>query len=427
MKLIAYYKMNYTSLFLLLLCFQLTLAQKTEKGYYLAGQEGQYILLNEQGTPINNQTYEYVGELTHQLVKVQKHGKYGFIDGQGKEIISFRYNWVSEMLNGVAVAQLDSLYGLLDKKGNYVVPPKYEYLKLAELSNGLAIFTSNGKDGAINKKGKIIISNDFDYIGPFYKGFAQADRGGKKGLIDIKGKTVIPFEYDYLGNTINGSSIAFRTNKDAKMGLMDLNQNLLLPPIYEFVFPKKDGLVYLTNANNYQKGLASKSGKILLNTEYDEIHQLNEGLLRVAKDKKYGFANAKGIITIPLIYDEAEDFSEGVAAVLLDGKWGFINQKNETVLDFQWVGVMKSFHNGYAAYGKRNFSSGAHYTTDKWGLLDKKGTSVLPNKYRSVSKGHGAYFVVEINNQKLLINKNEEVIAVLAFTESPVQMNISNP
>ena len=61
---------------------------------------------------------------------------------------------------------------------------------------------------------------------------------------------------------------------------------------------------------------------------------------------------------------------------------------------------MMPFRDGYASYGKRNFSSGGHYTTDMWGLIDKKGNIIVQNKYNSASPGYNGNFIVEIDEKK---------------------------
>ena len=176
-----------------------------------------------------------------------------------------------------------------------------------------------------------------------------------------------------------------------------------------------------------KKGFADKYGNILLPTEYrEDYEQFSEGLMVLEKDKKFGFTNTMGQIVIPLIYDEAGKFNEGLAPVLKNGKWGFINSKGETIIDFKFVGVVTSFQNGFASYGKRNFSSGAHYTSDLWGTINKKGNIVIKNKYNNVTTGYNENFVVEIDGKKLLIDRNENVIAILKYEERPVQMELGN-
>lgn len=414
------------TLFTILVFSNPVFAQKKEFGYYIAGQSEQLYILNEAGKPITNETFNYVGEFSDNVFEVQKEGKYGFIDIKGNVVVPFLFNWVSEMKNGTAIVELDEKYGLIDKKGKYLITPKYEYLKFESFNDGLAIFKQNGLEGAINKSGKIIIPNEYDYIGEFYNGYAVAKKNGKVGIIDKKGNTIVPFKYYYLGNVINRFSISFQEDEKTKMGLMDLKEKVLIKPEYDFVYPEKDGLVYLNAIKIDKKGLADKNGNILLPVDYQDVRRLSDGMILLEKDKKYGFANNKGEIIIPLVYDEAENFSEGLAPVLKDGKWGFINSKNETVIDFKFVGVMMPFYKGYAPYGKRNFSSGAHYTSDLWGLIDRNGNIVISNKYYNASSGYNGCFVVEIDGKKMLINEKEEVVALLKYEERPVQMQIGN-
>jgi len=136
-------------------------------------------------------------------------------------------------------------------------------------------------------------------------------------------------------------------------------------------------------------------------------------------------SDAKGQLVIPMIYDAADDFHEDLAAVLKEGKWGFIDKKGNVIIDFQFVGVMNSFKNGYAAYGKRNFSSGAHYTSDLWGMIDKKGNTAISNRYNYISTAYNGNFIVETEDQKLLINAKEVIIATLKYDQRPVQMLMS--
>lgn len=390
-----------------------TFAQKKEFGYYISGQEEKQIILNGEGKPITNETFQYVGELSENVFPVQKNGYYGLIDINGSVIVPFQYNWVSEMKNGTAIVQLGEKYGLIDKKGKYKIIPKYENLEYENFNDGLATFKKDSLEGAVNKNGKIIIPNEFEFIAEFHNGYARAKRNGKIGIINTKGKTIIPFQYNDVGELFNGYSFSFRESEKSKQGLMDLKGNVILKPEYDFVFPWEDGIVYLTKDN--ANGIADKYGNILIPLEYKHITNLSDGLMLLEKNGKYGFANRKGEITIPVIYDEAGNFSEGLAPVLKDGKWGFINKTGQTAIDFKFIGVMMPFEKGFAPYGKRSFSSGGHYTSDLWGLIDKKGNIVFENKYDSIVPGYNGNFVVEINDQKLLLNSSGKTIAELKY------------
>lgn len=402
-----------------------TFAQKKEIGYYISGQDEKIIILNEAGKPITKETFEYVGGFSDNLFPVQKNGKYGFIDIKGTMVVPCQYIWASEMRNGVAIVQLGEKYGLIDKKGKYKIKPQYENLQYENFNNGLATFKKDGLEGAVERNGKVIIPNEFEYIAEFHKGYAVAKKNGKIGLINTEGKTVIPYQYEYVSELYNAFSFAFREGENSKMGLMDLKGNVLLNPEYDFIFPWEDGMVYLRKGN--KQGVADKYGTILLPAEYKDIHKLSDEMMLLEKDEKYGFANSKGEITIPLIYKEAQDFSEGLAPVLKDGKWGCINQNGETIIDFKFVGVMMPFYKGFAAYGKRHFSSGAHYTSDVWGLIDKKGNIVIENKYQSIAPGYNGNFVADLKDKRFLLNDKGETVVELKYEgHLVVEMQMGN-
>ena len=55
--------------------------------------------------------------------------------------------------------------------------------------------------------------------------------------------------------------------------------------------------------------------------------------------KKYGFIDKSGKMVIEPQFDGASDFSEGLAQVEKDGKWGFIDKSGKVVIEpqFDWV------------------------------------------------------------------------------------------
>ena len=59
------------------------------------------------------------------------------------------------------------------------------------------------------------------------------------GAIDSKGNVVIPVEYDYLGALLEGL-MNFR--KDGKLGYMDRNGTVIIPPTYFNFAGFSDGL-----------------------------------------------------------------------------------------------------------------------------------------------------------------------------------------
>ena len=62
-------------------------------------------------------------------------------------------------------------------------------------------------------------------------------------------------------------------------------------------------------------GFIDKSGKVVIEPQFDWVGAFSEGLARVKKDGKYGFIDKSGKVVIEPQFDEVRAFSEGLAKV----------------------------------------------------------------------------------------------------------------
>jgi len=67
-------------------------------------------------------------------------------------------------------------------------------------------------------------------------------------------------------------------------------------------------------------GFIDKSGKVVIEPQFDGASNFSEGFARVKKDDKWGFIDKSGKMVIEPQFDDAEPFSEGLAKVKKDGK-----------------------------------------------------------------------------------------------------------
>ena len=67
-------------------------------------------------------------------------------------------------------------------------------------------------------------------------------------------------------------------------------------------------------------GFIDKSGKVVIEPQFDDAGGFSEGLARVEKDGKWGFIDKSGKVVIEPQFDEVGDFSEGFGKVKKDGK-----------------------------------------------------------------------------------------------------------
>ena len=62
-------------------------------------------------------------------------------------------------------------------------------------------------------------------------------------------------------------------------------------------------------------GFIDKSGKVVIEPQFDNVSAFSEGLAKVEKDDKWGFIDKNGKVVVEPQFDDAEPFSEGLAKV----------------------------------------------------------------------------------------------------------------
>ena len=147
-------------------------------------------------------------------------------------------------------------------------------------------------------------------------------------------------------------------------------------------------------------GLIDKNNKLIIPAIYEEVNDFNNGYARVVKSGKVGFVNLKAEQIIPCIYDKDEQiiigaavvyvinpennvtkidiyaderrmgFKEDLVCVIKNGKYGFINKDNKTIIPFQYDGA-DNFYDSIAIIKQNN----------KYGAIDKTGKIVIPVVY----------------------------------------------
>lgn len=76
-------------------------------------------------------------------------------------------------------------------------------------------------------------------------------------------------------------------------------------------------------------GFINQSGDVVIDPQYLEVNEFNEGFAGVRIDGRYGFINSKGELALPAIYDYVGRFQQGIADVYLHGEVYFIDNRGE--------------------------------------------------------------------------------------------------
>jgi hypothetical protein len=121
----------------------------------------------------------------------------------------------------------------------------------------------------------------------------------------------------------------------------------------------------------YQDGsydYIDKTGKVIIDGNFNTAEFFSEGLGIVSKDGKYGAVNSNGDLVVTLEYLYLSDFHDGLAYASLDGiSAGFINGHNEVKIPFKysyldWVEnpVETKFSEGFAIVFTKEEQNNGH-------------------------------------------------------------------
>jgi hypothetical protein len=194
---------------------------------------------------------------------------------------------------------------------------------------------SNDKWGYINKKGEYVINPQFKEADFFRDGLAKVTGpDGKVGFIDEKGKYIIPTQYKDATPFSNG--LAFVVNDGGYPTCIDKDGKTVftLKQAKHVTSFKEDFAVFATN--EMKCGYVNKTGKVVINPQFDGANYFCEGLAAIRLKDKFGFIDKKGKIVINPQFDYVGDFSEGKAVFKNGNQWGYIDQKGAYIINPQF-------------------------------------------------------------------------------------------
>jgi WG containing repeat len=183
--------------------------------------------------------------------------KFGYVDLTGRVVIPYRFESADRFVEGRAKIRLHNKAGFIDSHGSLVVEPKYD--QTSDFSGGRAVVRVGPLSGMIDRDGREIITTQYRFVGKFSGGLAivakppEGREPLRYGAIDADGRVVIDFLYENLSAFSEGRA-SFR--RDGKMGYISDIGEVVIPPIYDFAGPFKDGMARV--------GVKSPSGTALV-------------------------------------------------------------------------------------------------------------------------------------------------------------------
>ena len=309
-----------------------------------------YGVIRDDGKMMLGFNYSSISKVYKDMAIVEdKHNMEYLVNYKGKTLTSKKYDKIYTFHNGKAVVKLDNKYGIISESGKELVKPTYSKLIATKLDladafdeySGGRTKIKNISDGMIVKKGE-----DYTYI----------NKAGKKKVLDETYDNI-----KKLANTKHKVSPLFLTMYDGKYGIMAANGKELHKPKYDFfgILSKAKGIFSL-GRRKYGKSGSYMSERII-DKDGNKLFEINH--------VKYVYRVSTGEYIV--VKDKSASKDKKTEQVLLyDAEWkklvGFKN-KWEKIIDYK-DGI-------FIVMEKDN----------KYGLVDKSGTIVLPVKYSDVS------------------------------------------
>lgn len=182
--------------------------------------------------------------------------------------------------------------------------------------------------------------------------------------------------------------VAFQVEKDGKWGLVNLNGEVLVNPIFDneptevtcdrFFVKGEDGL--------YQLYTAEAQPKVVGTDKYINVGVFHDGKCPVAKPGSapmYIDTQGNVLFTMDRIGDHyvltAGNFSEGRARIMLDNhRWCYIDETGKLVIEAKYY-ASSDFENGLAIVYKP-LKEGQNNDKPKWSVINRDGNELFTTK-----------------------------------------------
>ncbi|MBS1681455.1 MAG: WG repeat-containing protein [Bacteroidetes bacterium] len=330
--------------------------------------------------------------LFHPLVATQyktfeENGKVGLKDDNNQVVLPAAFEalgWSDgnfSVIGKVTGYRQQGLWGLINLEKKFITPADYEKLEYA-----------GGEWVIVRKK---INSISF-----------------KTGCLNLKGEIKIPLIYD--GIKVQGlRAIVFNlTRAGYQYGLVDFNQKIILPAVYQNISPLGT-LRYAVENKVGKVALFSEEGKAVTGFVIDSVSAFRKGYAIVYQDHLQGLIGRDGQTKLETKYASIKIGKEGKIATQLPTEWTFVNDKNETKKKL--LADELKITSGKNIFIKRG---------NRWGVVDENFKEIVPLCYEQIREIEPQLILARFNAKYGVINLQNTILVPFYYDSLWYQANV---
>ena len=293
--------------------------------------------------------------------------------------------------------QVGDRWGYVNLEGKYEINPQFSYA--GYFVENIALVRSSDKFGYIDVKGSYIINPQYKYASNFSEGLAiVVPENGKIRYIDKEGEIKIELkDADFAGNFHNGLA---KYKLNGKWGFIDKSGKTIINPQYDNVFDFTENLAAISIKNDNEEtlwGFIDITGKTVVNPQFKNVQPFSNGLACVSIDsKQFGYIDKTGKYIINPQFEEATNFFGNVAAFKQGNFWGLIDKSGKIVVNPQFDYILLPPSNNLIAV----------LSDDKWGYIDMAGKYMINPQFDKATSFIGKIAIVEFSDKIGFIDKN---------------------
>ena len=326
--------------------------------------------------------------------------------------------WIENAVrsNGFSVYEENGKVGLKDEEGRILIPANHDAIgwsngKTVPIENVIG-YKSGALWGLISLSNKVVTQPEFIELVPAEGSLLVASKRSSLsqrsafGGLSTSGKTIIPFIYDGLHIAHMRAVVMSREHTRFKYGLIDLNNNILIPVLHQRIY-SLGSLRYAVQNFENKVAIFSDEGKQVTGFVIDSLSSFKLDYAIIYQNKRQGLINRHGEIKVQPLYRDVHVDDNGKVKVRQTDTWIFLDGQNARLgmhnadsiipLSKNNYGVsvsnslqltnndMKPLHDGYfTSVSEFNDGKSVYRSSGKFGLIDSNGKILIPAKYNEL-------------------------------------------